>query len=118
LILTKQLGGVVQSGVRRYILTVKNAGPDAAGGIVVEDSVAGASHIVPPQNCVLQGDTLLCNVGILPAGGQVSYPIDVSRGGRGRGRSSGAVVTTGRVSGDEEDPVPGNNLSLLTIGNP
>ncbi|MDA1313542.1 MAG: proprotein convertase P-domain-containing protein [Acidobacteria bacterium] len=118
LILTKQLGEVVQSGVRRYMLTVKNAGPDAAAGVVVEERIAGASHIIPPQNCTLQADMLICNVGILPVGAEISYPIDASRAGRGRSRSSGAVVTTGRVSGNEEDPAPGNNLSLLTIGAP
>ncbi len=118
LILTKQLGGVVQTGARRYTLTVRNAGPDAAGGVVVEESIAGAAHIVPPQGCSLQAGTIVCDVGTLPAGAEVSYPIDVGRAGPARGRASGAVMTNGRVSGNEQDLAPGNNLSVLAIGGP
>jgi subtilisin-like proprotein convertase family protein len=118
LILTKQLGGVVQTGVRRYTLTVRNSGPDAAGGVVVAESIAGAAHIAPPQDCLLQAGTIVCEVGTLPAGAEISYTIDVGRAGPARSRASGAVLTNGRVSGNEQDLVPGNNLSVLAIGSP
>ena len=117
LVLTKQLDGVAGSGIRRYTLTVRNAGPAQASGVIVEDTVSGASTVIPPEGCLLDGRTLSCAVGTLPANAETSYSIEVGRAAPSRSRASGVVTTQGQVSGNEDDPQPANNLSLITIGN-
>ena len=113
----KQSNGPNGSGVSRYTIVVRNLGPDAANDVLVEDVILGANSISVPPACSVDGRTVRCNVGTLAANQQRTYSIEVSRVVPLRSRLNGAIRAEGHVSGNETDPQPGNNSSVITIGN-
>ena len=88
-----------------YIITVSNAGPVTASGVIVTDtlpiSVTLQSVLASQGNCVLAR----CNLGILAAAGRATITMTASVDPSATGVITNSVV----VSGNEVDLVIGNN---------
>ena len=116
LAIVKRANGPIRSGVSRYTIVVQNLGPDPASGVRVEDVIRGANSILVPPACSVEGHTVRCSIGTLAVNQQRTYTIEVSRSVPLRSRVSGGVRAEGQVSGNEVDPQPGNNYSVIIIG--
>jgi uncharacterized repeat protein (TIGR01451 family) len=99
-----------------YTLGVSNAGPSAAAGVTVTDTlpVALTSISVTPgaPTCTLSGQTLSCSLGTLVSGGSTSVTIS---GVVVSGTAQGTVLSnTAAVSATTSDPFFGNNQATQT----
>ncbi|ADB52439.1 DUF11 domain-containing protein [Conexibacter woesei] len=103
------------SGQVIYTLVVRNAGPSAATGVKVSDPMPAGLTVqsaTPSQgSCSIAGRTVSCDLGGIAAGGgvQVLVAANVAAG------ASGAIVNTATVTGDQDDPRPGDNRSSTTV---
>jgi large repetitive protein len=88
-----------------YTLTVKNNGPDAAAGVVIEDELPAGVRFVSANGCAEAGGTVTCNVGTLASGATKARKIVV------RAETPGAKRNTATVSSNTDDPNRGNNSS-------
>ena len=95
-----------------YVLTVSDAGPNPATGIVLNDALPAGMTFVSAfasQGTVTQsGGTLTADLGSLSVGAMTTITVAVVP------TTAGSGVNTARVSGEEADPVPGNNTATLT----
>jgi uncharacterized repeat protein (TIGR01451 family) len=96
-----------------YTLTVRNAGPNDATGVMIDDVLpAGLDFVDASTGCVNDAGVVSCDVGTVPSGGQASVTIRV----RTTGPVAGSAVTNlASVSGDEEDPAPGNDQASVSM---
>ncbi len=93
-----------------YTLTVTNLGPDTAEGVVVTDELPdGLTVISYPDECVLTGTTLTCDIGDLAAGDSVSLEVEVTVDDTGLFRNVTSVDST------TPDPDPDNNDSSAEV---
>jgi uncharacterized repeat protein (TIGR01451 family) len=96
-----------------YTLVVTNAGPSAASGVTLVDTLpvsisfisAGATQGSCGQPA---GQVISCSLGSVAVGGQVTATIVVSSS------LLGSVINSATVSGAESDPVTGNNSAQVT----
>lgn len=91
-----------------YTLTVNNAGPSTATGVVVEDQLPDGMTFVmaePAANCSYDSasHTVSCNLGSIPSGGSATVQIEVTANKPGQWNNQT------RVTGSTPDPNPGNN---------
>ena len=107
-----------------YVITVDNAGPDAATNVIVGDTLGslvntgGFQSAVPSQgSCTPSGATngtsqnLSCNLGTLAAGAQATVTVVV----RPSIATTGTRTNTATVrSNDVGDPNPANNSASVT----
>jgi uncharacterized repeat protein (TIGR01451 family) len=99
-----------------YTFTVKNAGPNDATGVSITDAVpAGMLFVSADPLCAFDAATrsVACQIGDLPSG---EPPREVTVTLRPQTPNSGqTLVNTARVTGDQDDPSPGNNSSDASI---
>ena len=89
-----------------YTLTINNAGPDAATGVVATDDLpAEVSFVSASAGCALGGSTVTCNIGALAAGNNAQATITVTA------NSAGVITNNASVTGDQLDPVSTNNTT-------
>ena len=97
----------------RYTLNLRNLGPDRATGVTVRDQLpAGVSFISASRGgtCIQAAGTVACTYGSpLMAGAHRKVLIRVLAPS-----TAGSISNTARVSGNEADPVPGNNQDTET----
>ena len=97
-----------------WTLTVANAGPETAPGVMVTDIVPLQVSLVsatPSQGtCSPMGGQLICNLGDLPAGATATVTIVATR------TAPDAFLNTASVSGGVIDPNTGNNTSTVQTG--
>jgi uncharacterized repeat protein (TIGR01451 family) len=95
-----------------YNITVSNAGPSAAVGVTVTDSLAGGvtfTSAVPSQgSCAYASGTLTCQLGTLAANGSASVALQV------KPRQTGTLVNTASIA-SETDANDSNNHATSSI---
>jgi uncharacterized repeat protein (TIGR01451 family) len=95
-----------------YIVTITDAGPNPATGIVLHDALpAGMTFVsaVASQGTVTQiTGKLTADLGSLAPGAMATVTVAVVP------TTAGSGVNTATVSGAQADPVPGNNTATLT----
>ena len=93
-----------------YTLTVTNQGPDTAEGVVVTDELPDGLTVVSyPDECVLDGTTLTCDLGDLAAGDSVSLEVEVTVD------DTGLFTNVTSVDSNTPDPDPDNNDSSAEV---
>ncbi len=106
-------GGAVKVGDElTYTLTVTNNGPNAASNVVVGDEFSDAVQVnsaTPSQGTCTQTAPISCDLGAIPAAGQVTITIIALPLDRG------TLDNTATVDGDEADPDPTNNSDDATV---
>ena len=92
-----------------YVITVSNAGPDAATNVTLVDTLpAGTTLISSSAGCSLAGTTVICPLGTLASGASANVSIVV----RAPNVSSATVMTnSATASASETDPASANNTS-------
>jgi uncharacterized repeat protein (TIGR01451 family) len=94
-----------------YAITVINHGPDAAPGVLLTDVLpAGARYVAisaVPGGCT-GGGTLVCGLGSIPAGQQVTVTLGVEP------LNPGTLTNRGTVSSAVPDPDAGDNSATVT----
>jgi uncharacterized repeat protein (TIGR01451 family) len=96
-----------------YTITVNNAGPTAAGGVTVTDTLpAGATFVTatPSQGSCTGTTTVICTLGTLASGSTASINLAVQAGA-----TVGAVANTATVSSGTPDPNAANNSSTANV---
>lgn len=105
-------GAAVAGGAALYRLVVTNAGPSAARGVVITDTVPDGTTFDPARSssgCTLAGSEVTCAVGSLGPNGDVEIALAFTT----PASTSAATVieNTATVVSVDPDPVPANNTS-------
>lgn len=100
---------VTEGDTYTYHLTATNNGPAAATGVVVKDTLPSRTTFVSASaGCTHAAGVVTCTVGNLAPGASQSFDVTVTAG------SAGSTLTnTAIVSGNQFDPVGGNNQSTV-----
>jgi uncharacterized repeat protein (TIGR01451 family) len=94
-----------------YTLTVANAGPHAATGVMLTDSVPSGATFVSAaagQGTCTGTPTVACSLGTLGSGGSATMTIKI------RPATAGTLTNLATVTSNETDPNPGNNTATAT----
>ena len=95
-----------------YSLQAANAGPTAATGVIVTDtlpaSVTFVSAVAGQGSCTQAFRKVTCNLGDLGAGGSAGVQIVVQP------KKAGTISNTATVVASESDPNPANNSATAT----
>lgn len=105
-------GPTTQGGTVTFTLTVNNAGPDAAPGVVVSDTLPDELTLVsatPSSGSCAGNPVIVCNVGTINSGGSAIVTIVARMTGTGN-TTNIATVTSGAA-----DSAPGDNTSQVTF---
>ena len=96
-----------------YTLTVTNNGPGTSSGSVVTDQVPAALRSVssPTEGCTVTGNALSCTLGTLAPGASTTISVT----GTVAAGTTGELTNTASVTGNEQDPTPGNDSDSWTI---
>ena len=98
-----------------FTITVQNAGPQAATGVTVTDSVPNGfavTSVVPGQGSCSGGATITCALGSLAVG--ASTAITMSGTVSATMDPGAALTNTASVSGSLTDPNPANNTATAS----
>ena len=91
-----------------YTVTISNAGPSAATGVVITDVLPVGLAFVSGAGCSAVGQVVSCTIGNLAVGATASATFTV------QANASGTFTDTASVNGVETDPVAGNNSGSQT----
>lgn len=102
---------VIAGDLLTYTLTISNAGPSDALGIVLEDDFTpGSAYVSSSVPCSSQGNSLTCNAGSVAANTStdvtITFRIDSGR--------TAALVNDALVSATTPDPDATNNDATIT----
>src|SRR4029453_17583912 len=90
-----------------YVLTGHNAGPSAATGVVITDTVPAGLSIGSASSsqgdCTVANQTVTCAIGTLAVNASATVTIGT------RALTAGGVTKNASISSTVIDPVPGNN---------
>ncbi len=87
-----------------YTIQITNNGPEDATGVTVTDTLPGSVTFVSASaGCSETAGVVTCNIGNLSADANASVEIDVTT------TAAGTISNTASVTGNETDPIPGNN---------
>lgn len=104
---------VLAGGDGSFTLTVTNNGAGISSGYTVSDTVpSGLQNLVLPTGCVVTGLELTCSGGRLVVGASQTFRIGATVNAA---QSSGALVNTATVLGNEEDTNSANNSDSDTL---
>jgi uncharacterized repeat protein (TIGR01451 family) len=93
-----------------YTLTVTNAGPSDATGVVITDTLPGGITFVSASaGCTQAGGIVTCNVGNLTAGSSLQRIIVVTV----NPATTGPLTNQATVGGNEADPAGGDNTATI-----
>lgn len=118
--LSQSLAHVKKGNTQTYAITVHNAGPSAASGVVLSDAIpsgtvfaslngGGASCTAPAKGGT---GTVKCTVGGMAAGATVTITLSVTV------KSNVSITDTASVSASSPDPVAANNTASITATYP
>ena len=97
--------------VLTYTITVNNAGPNTATGVVVTDDIPAQATLVSTSSsqgsCNL-ADPVLCQLGSLASGGSATVTIKV------KPNAKGYIANTATVTANEEDLTPASSTTAPT----
>jgi uncharacterized repeat protein (TIGR01451 family) len=94
-----------------YTLTISNAGPSSANGVVVTDTLPANVTVASAPGCS-GTNPLICSVGTVASGGTAVVTIRVTPASS---LAAGTILTnTATVSGTESDSNPANNTAAIT----
>jgi large repetitive protein len=99
-----------------YTLVVSNAGPSAAAGVSVSDTLpADVSFVSASPDCNEAGGTVTCAplAGVLPPGGSATFTVTVTVDASGGGSNIGNSATASSTG--PHDPDPSNNTAGSTL---
>ncbi|KAF0163900.1 MAG: hypothetical protein FD157_2579 [Rhodocyclaceae bacterium] len=94
-----------------YVLTVTNAGPQSATGVVATLTLpAEASIVALPEACVANGATVTCGIGTLATGGisVLNFTLHWTNAG-------GVEGLAATIGSDLPDPVAGDNATSFQV---
>ncbi|MCZ7544391.1 MAG: DUF11 domain-containing protein [Anaerolineae bacterium] len=94
-----------------YTITVNNAGPDAATGVTVTDTLPANVTLIsltPSQGTCVGTTAITCNLGTINSGANATIAIGVAT------QAQGVLSNTALVTADQDDPAPGNNSDTET----
>ena len=97
-----------------FTITVANAGPNDATGVIVTDPlVSTLTFKSASAGCSLSGATVICAVGTVSAGSSISISITATVN---QTAANGAVISnSATASGDNPDPKPSDNTGTTTV---
>ena len=96
---------VAPSGAYTYTVTVSNAGPSDAAGVVVTDNLPFGVSLVSTSGCAEDpAGAPACTLGTIVSGGMASYTIDVTAP-----TTPGSVTNTASVTSSSLETNTGNN---------
>ena len=107
-----------------YTINVTNYGPDLATNVVVTDTLPlGVVYNLNTDSCTLNvgtgpggEDQLVCDLGDIAAGDNVSFDVHVTVDSDLVSGASATITNTAEVASDQEDPDLSNNtVTLVTI---
>lgn len=100
-------------GTITYTLTVTNNGPGASSGSVVTDQIPASVTSVssPTPGCDVDGNALSCTLGELAPSESTTLTVT----GTVAAGTTGELTNTASVTGNEQDPTPGNNTDSWTV---
>ena len=94
-----------------HVLTVGNAGPQAATGVRVTLNLpSGASYVSGPAECVAGGSAVTCSVGTLASGASTMLTLQLAWSTGGAPASVSASVAS-----DLPDPVASDNTQVVEV---
>jgi uncharacterized repeat protein (TIGR01451 family) len=100
-----KLGGSV-----KYTLTVRNAGPSGARGVVVTDPIPDGLRVTKTTatagTCTIVEDAVVCQIGDLAANATTTVTVTADAIRQGRANNTASVIAT-----YPSDPNPGNNTA-------
>jgi uncharacterized repeat protein (TIGR01451 family) len=102
-------------GTVTFAVVVSNAGPSAARGVVVTDTLPAGLRLAgadAPGSCASLGRTVICNVGTLGAGDSTTVVISAAVQSSAR---VGQLVNRVTVQTETADRNPGNNTASVAI---
>jgi uncharacterized repeat protein (TIGR01451 family)/CSLREA domain-containing protein len=101
-----------------YVVTVSNAGPDAAHGVSLIDDLpaeVGFQHVTTDAgSCSHVGGEVSCDLGSLPSGGAATVTISVRAGGYAGGGTR-SFANTAAATSDRPDQHPGDEQATANV---
>ena len=103
--------GVLLGGTIAYTVTVANAGPSDATGVVLTESIPEGTTVASAPGCT-GTDELTCTVGDLAAGDARTFVVELDVPDT---LAPGALDNTASITSDTDDPDPTDDSASATV---